>query len=246
MVHTDDTPAVATTGSGAPGPRDRQEPAPVREDQPHPTFRRWSVTIGLGGASRGPAGDLEAAMRAGGFGDPMPSLFGSTEYPRPSSRRLGFPRFIDLECRLREHLGIGALYSHASIRMTMGYHEPFQFLNVNTHVNTVGVTGTLAYRGLRAAIGPAWHVARTTQEEVGRVTRTQSHGRLGLVGQFGLQAPSRSTVYFDARAQYNHVGSATVGPFVSPAFFSEPERICQASAVRFNHWLITVGVGFRF
>ncbi len=66
------------------------------------------------------------------------------------------------------------------------------------------------------------------------------------MGRLGVQTPARSRVYLDARAQYNHVGSVTVGPFVSPAFFSVPERVVEASGVRFNHWLFTMGVGVRF
>jgi hypothetical protein len=186
-------------------------------------------------------------MRAGGFDDTLTG-FGTTEHPFSATgfNVIGVARFIDVEYRFREHLGLAVVYSHAPTGATMGYHEPLQFLMVNAYVDTIGVTGAVVYRNVRAAIGPAWHVARTAQSEVGQLTRRQSHGRLGLVGQLGIQAPSRSTIFFDTRAQYNRVGRPTVGPFVSRAFFDEPVRTLPAASVRFDHWVFTVGMGFRF
>lgn len=257
-VHADDTTAVATTGSAVSGshlPRGKpRTAAPAKEDRQPPRLRRWSVTVGIGGNSKGPAVDLEAAMRAAGFGDRSFGGFFQTNYNdviwHPFSNTgfgaIGFARSIDVEYRFREHLGLGVVYSHSPIGTTIGYHEPMQYLFVNTDVDSAGLTGTLVYRGLRAAIGPAWHVARTRQDEGGQTTRRQSHGQLGFVGRLGVQTPARSRVYLDARAQYNHVGRSTVGPFVSHAFFSQPERVVQASAVDFNNWLFTVGIGFRF
>jgi hypothetical protein len=186
-------------------------------------------------------------MRAGGFDDPM-FFFGTVTHPFSNTGFLdiGLARSVDVEHRFHEHLGVGLLYSHAPIGMTSGYREPLQYLHVLSYVNTVALTGSINLFGLRAAFGPAWHIAKAIQEEVGQLRRAESHGRFGFITQAGFQLPARSAVYLDARAQYSHVGRVSVGPLVSPARFGQPERSLPAPAVAFDHWLYTLGLGIRF
>jgi hypothetical protein len=88
------------------GPGAATEPAATRQSRP-----RWSVAVGVGSASSGPAGSIEAVMRAGGFDDTLDAggLFGAGEVAHPFSRTgftLGLPAVVDVERRIHGTLGV--------------------------------------------------------------------------------------------------------------------------------------------
>lgn len=211
-----------------------------------PRSTRLLVMVGAGTTAGGPAGDLEAAMRAGGFADAAPGW--TRPIPHPSSNTGfeadGAPVWVDARYSVRDPWSVSVQYSRAPIGVTSGYRRPGHYLFVNYEVWTLAATVARRQGPLVLGVGPAMFTGRSQLATPG-ADGWVSHSRSGLLAEALVHVPSRTRVFLDVRLQYRFVGRLTTGPF-TPSGTTAGQAPFLASDVRFNHWLIGIGPGVRF
>ncbi len=127
--------------------------------------RRWSVIVDLlGAASAGPARDLEDSMRSAHFDDTLAGFSGPISSPT-SGRDCQVVLFLgcggdlpafEVDRRLkRGPWSIAVLFTRTPVGEVRGYHAPFQFLNLEHRVDSLGALLSLGNRGGQIGIGPA-------------------------------------------------------------------------------------------
>ena len=228
-------------------------PAPPAVQQRRP--RHWSLSIQLGRASSGPAGDIERAMVASGFADTDPGcvpifgcLFGELRYPFSATgfMSIGLPISFGVERRLRGPWAFGLLAANTPIGSTFGNRLPFQHIALDYSVVSIATTASATGRGFRASVGPALHLARVRQELSGGGSEPwENHPRLGFLADVGIAAPTQSRIFLNVGLQYRYTGRVTLGPYLSQSSYA-PGFPLPAVGVRFNHWVFGVGPGIRF
>jgi len=220
--------------------QDGTPPAPQAE-------YHWLVTASLGTTSSGPAGDIEQAMRAAGFGATMPGFGDPVEHPfsRTGNGEIGTIWMLAAHRTVAPRLLVGVTASDAPIGATYGWHNPYLSLGLQYSVATVAPT--VSYKlsnAVRLGAGPAVYRTEVRQERAeGGFLATQSATRVGALAELGVSLPADSRVCVALSLQYRWVGHVTVGPFEST--LNQFSATLPATSVSFDHFFFGVGVGVR-
>ena len=209
--------------------------------------RRWAITADVAFTSSGPAGDLENAMRAAGYGQPSFSFLGSGSYPT-SSTGLGTngpDPAGSLRYSLNPHLAVGLTGGASSLGTTYG-HAAATFVVVESSSTCVGAL--VFYQAgdvFRIGAGPAWY--RLQMRQIDGREQTLTASRLGFVAEAGVTFPARTRVFGDLHVQYRGAGRADLGTFTPPppSGSSAPSPPLPVNSMNFSHWTLGVGVGVR-
>ncbi len=212
--------------------------------------RRWDVTLSLGTTSSGPASDLEAAMRAAGFDDTFPDVYGSGGHATPFSYTgasdEGASWMIAAHYAVSPRYAVGLIVSDSPIGTTYGLRAPLDSLDI--HYSARAVAPTFSVRlsdAIYVGVGPAFFMTKAYQYEyyAGAETR-YSANKVGALVELGASVPVRSRFFATASLQYRYVGNVTIGPFES--LVADHPATLPATSVSFNHLFFSLGVGVRF
>jgi hypothetical protein len=217
---------------------------------------RLAVSVQTGQPSSGPAQDVEAAMRVGGFADTSPGFGSPIDHPfsRTGFWEIGRPLAFELDYTWSPLWSVSFAASQTPIGETFGYSSKSSgvgYLDLQYRVTTAGVAVLRNYRFFRLGGGPALYTTQMRKDpapEPDPAARNQSwasHSRVGLMGVVGIRLPTETRVYFDLSAQYRYVGRTPFGPF-TPTSYGIPATPLTASEAQFSHWFIGFGPGIRF
>jgi hypothetical protein len=116
------------------------------------------------------------------------------------------------------------------------------FLVVHYSVFTVSPTVAFTYKDvLRLGAGPAVFVARSGRDNGGTLDNVTTATKIGAVLDLGISIPMASSFSADLGFQYRFVGTADIGPFEAKP--GDPSTTLPVSSVRYDHILISVGIG---
>ncbi len=243
--------------------------AQTAQSHPTPAVKRWSISVGLAGATSGPEEQMEGAMRSAHFDEPSPTLgsflsllfclfcdLSAVTYdtnPQPSSSSGGLHTTYDVTYRRSDWLALGFVTSDTDLGMTTGNRMPEGLLFVKSRVRLVAPVAYLRL-GQRARIG-AGPIAAWT-----KVSSSDSHSRLGaapgnapltytsttggaLVTATVESGPSRR-VFLALNASYQWIAPVTAGPFT--ARDGNSSASVPSMRVDLSHGSIGAGLGIRF
>jgi hypothetical protein len=211
---------------------------------------RFTISFRLGDGGRGPAADLEGAMRLAGFDHASIGLFSGAPIATPFSSTgfgsIGFPFSIDWRYRTIGPWVVGIVYSNTPIGTTLGEAENYRFLFIDYGVvTTAGMIGA-QWHVIQVSAGPALHILRSKRsDQNAEPIRWVNTRRFGYVAQVRTSVPEYSTVFFDMSAEYRSTGRASVGPFTARGAFGSTTSF-PSTNVTYSHWFLGIGAGLRF
>jgi len=229
--------------------------APARADEPPPKpDRPWSVEFALGSSIGGPTEDIEDAMRAAGFDDPVEGG-GCCDitYPRTSNeelsslwgaarRRLGDGRWS---------VGVGAgwteLGSVGGNRNVEG--EPPGSFYIYSEVEMLTLAPMTWFQPLPAVRLGAGLALNRVDTHLGRSYTAEvddsSSWEPGLLVEAAVNAPVASRFYFFALLQYRWLQDGSMGPWQGMASTGELV-VFPETDITLSHGFFAAGVGIRF
>ena len=224
-----------------------------KTDEDHRGLKRWSISYCIGSTSSGPAGDIEKAMRAGGFNDTqVGGLFGGGEaiahpFSKTGFGETGFPMLFELHYLINPYFSIGAIISNSPIGQTLGYHDPLCDLFIDYSVATYAPVFSVRAGVLRLGIGPAWNVMNATRTDAEGVSPVEKVKKLGILLDLGLSIPRNSRFFVELKVQYRSVGKIEIGPYESKweTEFARASATFPRSKVNYSHLFYGIGIGFR-
>ncbi len=215
-------------------------------------YRRWTVSIYLGFASRGPATAFEGLMISNGFDANDGQIGNSLGKDHPYSLtgtnfQRGAPWMLTTYYRFKSPFVIGAIFSHTQIGTTYGHQTSGSF---NTYLDisysVTAFSSVLAVQAgdiLQIGIGPALYSPQTSADSFRTVDRSSIDSRIGLLVDFSLAVPSKSHFFGEVKIQYRSVGQVKVGPWNQEGLASST---LDAIDVNYDHWFFGLGFGFTF
>lgn len=223
-----------------------------------PQLQRWSLEVVSGPSLGGPVGDLEAAMRAWGFGDTLNvCFFGCASIAHPvtyadvSDRTSSWGAVRHRLGRGTWHLGLGG--GPSAFGSVEGYRESVGDRYVSVFVEAEASVVTLApmawfdaTRALRLGAGPALHRVdlRVSGAAGAQPVRSRSW-KPGLVVEAALTVPVDTPVFFAAVAQYRFSADATTARWETTTYNGTRVEL-PATSVRVSHGFVALGIGGRF
>lgn len=232
--------------------------APLGAQERDPASARWSASAS-GGISLGQTTkDIEAAMRASGWGDVDPGgcrLFCAPARAYPSSQENGAGFQLMLTRQWRGPVQLRAALSSTNLGTTIGFQQrPLatdgDYLEVQQRLTSLGVlAGASALRNIVwVAAGPAVYRATLTRIDDARASdESDAAIRVGGLAAIGLDLPLSFPVLLQFQGQYRFVGSPELGPIRENPVPEHPTpRELPRTAINFNHALLLMGLGLRF
>lgn len=215
-------------------------------------YRRWTVAIYLGFASRGPATAFEGLMISNGFdandGQIGTSLGKDHPYSLTGANfQRGTPWMLTTYYRFKSPFVIGATFSHTQIGTTYGHQTNGAintYLDISYAVTVFSSVLAIQARDiLRIGIGPALYSPQTSAAGFRTVDRSSIDSRIGLLVDFSLAVPSKSHFFGEVKIQYRKVGQVKVGPWRQEGLTSST---LNAIDVNYDHWFFGLGFGIAF
>jgi hypothetical protein len=203
------------------------------------------MTFDTGGMFSGPGRGIEDAMGIAHLDDTCNCLGSLIRFP--NTFKMGLPVLVEARYRIREPWSVGVLFGRSLIGQTSGYHDPFQFVDVDYAVTSVAAVLSAGPRSFQIGLGPALHIARSRRgaSEGGQPPAWSDQSKVGFIAQARVTVPAGSRVFLDLTLQYHFVGRVVVGPYSDSGGVGFPVTFPPTS-VQYNHWFVGAGPGLRF
>ncbi len=218
--------------------------AKENSNNPRSKLRPWSISLCLATTSSGPADDIEKAMIDARFNDTSLATLVDHPFSRTGFGETGTLWTIGFNYIFKAPFGVGIIFSEAPIGASHGHQIPSKYLFVFYSVRTYSPVLFLQAKWLHAGIGPALYYAMS-YSGIMRPKKVHTNStKLGFLIDFGFDFPEKSKFFVAFKAQYRYVGQIEIGPYEEKSIHGI--ATFPATKVNYNHWLIGVGVGFRF
>ncbi|MDP8269576.1 MAG: hypothetical protein P9L97_12700 [Candidatus Tenebribacter davisii] len=210
-------------------------------------LKYWSFSIILAGRIGGPGEDIEDAMIEAEFNKFSPASWFGSGNSHPHSR-MGKASFIlGVKRYIKPLYSISIIFGNIYLGTTLGYHDQAGFLFIDYSSSCFApIISINLYDILRIGTGPALYFTKAwkTISSLNEEDESYKITKVGLMIDSGIRIPWRSAFFAEFTTQYRKVGQVEIGPFTAGNSNNMAEL--PKTEVNYDHWIIGLGLGFRF
>ena len=207
----------------------------------------WSFSIILAGRIGGPGEDIEDAMIEAEFNKFSPASWFGSGKSHPFSKIEKLSLLVSVKRYIKPQYSISIIFGNTYLGTTHGYHDQAGYLFIDYSSSCLApIISINLYDILRIGTGPALYFTKAwkTSSSLNEEDESYKITKVGLMFDTGIRIPWRSAFFAEFITQYRKVGQVEIGPFTAERFNSIAEL--PKTKVNYDHWIIGLGLGFRF